>query len=183
MSRGIRNLNLPSFEDINIQGQLQKRALRNFDRLESSRFHPDQICKDGKVNTWPGDIEGRIVLGLVLLARSTHREARYLDEIIRRFPGWMNEEGFFGTMYGPEVFDEQQFSSHGWVLRGLCEYYEFTHDEKILDMIDTIMRNLILPSTGFFRLTWSRSMHRPMRPLPRCVQLSGFVNQAATLGG
>ena len=67
MSRGIRNLNLPSFEDINIQGQLQKRALRNFDRLESSRFHPDQICKDGKVNTWPGDIEGRIVLGLYSL--------------------------------------------------------------------------------------------------------------------
>lgn len=148
MNPTFRHLSLPSFEDIDVQGQLRKRAMRNFDRLESSRYHPEQVHRDGKISTWPGDTEGRIVLGLTLLARSTHRKARFLDDLVGRFPGWMNEEGFFGPVHGPELFDEQQFSSHGWALRGLCEYYEFTRKQAALDMIGTILHNLILPSAG-----------------------------------
>jgi hypothetical protein len=33
-------------------------------------------------------------------------------------------------------------------LRGLCEYYEWKHDERALEMIDKIVRNLVLPTAG-----------------------------------
>jgi len=141
-------MNTTQFENIRVGGQLLKRALRSFDRMESSKYHPDQIRRDGAGNTWPGDIEGRATLALTLLSRATGRKARHLDDMVHRFPKWMNSEGFFGPVHREE-FDEQQFSSHGWVLRGLCEYYEFTKDETVLAMVRRIVDNLFLPSAGF----------------------------------
>jgi len=45
-------------------------------------------------------------------------------------------------------FDEQQLSGHGWLMRGLCEYYEYTNDASALSMAKRICENLFLPLTG-----------------------------------
>ena len=136
------------FDGIEIAGDLAKRANQNYDRLESKIYQPPMVFESESAKTWAGDWEGRTVLGLTLLSRSTHREARYLDEILRLYPKRMNSQGYFGPLLDPKAVDEQQLSGHGWVLRGLCEYYEWKHDERVLEMIDKIVRNLVLPTAG-----------------------------------
>jgi hypothetical protein len=136
------------FAAMEIAGDLAKRANQNYDRLESDIYQPPLVFESESAKTWPGDWEGRTVLGLTLLSRSTHREARYLDEILRLYPAKMNSQGYFGPLLDPKAVDEQQLSGHGWVLRGLCEYYEWKHDERVLEMIDKIVRNLVLPTEG-----------------------------------
>jgi len=137
-----------SFDGIEIAGDLAQRANLNYDRLESNIYQPPRVFESESARSWPGDWEGRTVLGLTLLSRSTHREARYLDEILRLYPAKMNSQGYFGPLLDPKAVDEQQLSGHGWVLRGLCEYYEWKHDERVLEMIDKIVRNLVLPTAG-----------------------------------
>ena len=137
-----------SFDGIEIAGELAKRAGQNFDRLESDIYRPPLVFEGVEVRTWPGDWEGRTLLGLTLLSRSTHREARYLDEILRLYPAKMNSQGYFGPLLDPKAVDEQQLSGHAWVLRGLCEYYEWKKDERVFEMIDKVVRNLALPTRG-----------------------------------
>jgi len=136
------------FQGIEIAGDLAQRANQNYDRLESNIYQPPMVFESESAKSWAGDWEGRTVLGLTLLSRSTHREARYLDEILRLYPARMNSQGYFGPLLDPKAVDEQQLAGHGWVLRGLCEYYEWKRDERVLDMINKIVRNLVLPTTG-----------------------------------
>ena len=126
-----RRLVPESFDRIEVAGDLAQRASQNYDRLESDIYQPPLVFESGSVKVWPGDWEGRTVLGLTLLSRSTHREARYLDEILRLYPAKMNGQGYFGPPLDPEAVDEQQLSGHGWVLRGLCEYYEWMLTELL----------------------------------------------------
>jgi len=137
-----------SFDGIEIAGDLAQRAGKNYDRLESDIYQPPRVFESMAAESWPGDWEGRTVLGLTLLSRSTHREARYLDEILRQYPARMNAQGYFGSLLDPHAIDEQQMSGHGWVLRALCEYYEWKRDERVLEMIDKMVRNLALPTRG-----------------------------------
>jgi len=139
------------FEDIKIAGDLQKRALRNFDRMESERYRLPKVFVTSRSNyKWPGDIEGRTLLALVLLSRATGREARHLPEIMQQLPKHLNEKGYFGPVY-EGVADEQQLSSHGWVLRGLCEYYLWKHDRQVLEMVKTMTTSLALPLAGYYK--------------------------------
>ena len=119
---GKRRLAPASFDGIEIGGDLATRASQNYARLESDIYQPPMVFESGSAKVWPGDWEGRTMLGLTLLSRSTHREARYLDEILRQYPSRMNSQGYFGPLLDPKAVDEQQLSGHGWVLRGLCEY-------------------------------------------------------------
>jgi hypothetical protein len=93
-------------------------------------------------------VEGRTVLALTLLARSTHREARYLNDILEQYPGRMNASGYFGPPLDLKAIDEQQLSGHGWVLRGLSEYCEWRRDARSREMLERIVRNLALPTRG-----------------------------------
>lgn len=132
--------------DVRIGGELQQRVHRNFDRMEQSDYQPPKVHSDE--SQWPGDMEGRTVLALTLLARAAHRNPRYLDQILSLFPKWMNARGFFGPIYSDGSINEQQLSGHGWVLRGLCEHYQWTHDERSLAMLQKIVENLVLPTAG-----------------------------------
>ena len=102
------------FRGIEIAGDLAQRAGQNYDRLESDIYRPPLVFDDlGSSKTWPGDWEGRTVLGLTLLSRSTHREARYLDDILRLYPQKMNSQGYFGPLLDLKAINEQQLSGHG----------------------------------------------------------------------
>ena len=132
---------------VSVSGELRTRLLRNFDRLEEDKYRPDKLFLDYKDSWgWPGDTEGRTILGLVCDARATGREPRYLQEILRIFPSKLNEKGYFGPVF--DHANEQQLAGHGWVLRGLCEYRRWKNDRSVDPLIRGIVKNLFLPLEG-----------------------------------
>jgi len=139
-----------AFDQVQVGGELLSRLTRNFNRLEEEKYRPAKVyLSEEQSGWWPGDTEGRTILGLTLDAQATGREPCYLDSIIALFPQKVNPKGYFGTIYPDSLFDEQQLSSHGWVLRGLCEYYLWKKDPEVLLYINRIINNLILPTKGF----------------------------------
>jgi hypothetical protein len=136
-------------DGIHVGGDLHKRILRNFDRLESQRFQPleDVGCFRESKYSWPGDMEGRTILSLALLEQAVEREAVYLDKTLHMLPERMNEKGFFGEDFFPQC-DEQQLSGHGWFLRGLCELYLDGGDPDVRKMIENVVDHLVLPTAG-----------------------------------
>jgi len=83
-------------DQINVQGELNTRLMKNFDRLEEGKYQPDSLfISEEESNWWPGDKEGRTILALTKLAQATGREPKYLDTIIKLFPEKVNEKGYF----------------------------------------------------------------------------------------
>ncbi len=137
-----------SYTEINITGELSQRVHKNFDRLEEEKYQPDHVFLTEKESgDWPGDTEGRTILGLALDAQASHRMPKYLDEIIRRIPANLNAKGYMGTIHDGKAH-EQQLSGNGWLLRGLCEYYQWKHDPKVRKAIAGVARNLFLEAAG-----------------------------------
>ncbi len=133
-------------EHVTVSGDLKARAIRNFDRMESSIYHPDNLFITASGDSkWPGDMEGRAALALTMLGQSTHRTPEYLETIIREFPSKMNSLGYFGPIHKDSV-SEQQLAGHGWTLRALCEYYNWKKDTSALGMIKKIIEHLALPT-------------------------------------
>lgn len=132
-------------EEIRSAGELAQRLERNLDRLESEIYRPDAVFKD---DDWPGDFVGRTILGTVLNSRASGRAPRYLQTIIEELPSHLNGRGYLGPVY--EGKDEQQLSGHGWLLRGLCEYYTLSGDSSIVPLVKGIAANLFLPSAQLY---------------------------------
>ena len=129
-------------------GDLGERIARNFNRLEEEKYQPNKVfLTEVESNDWPGDTEGRTILGLVMDAKASGREPKYLDEIIRRIPEHLNSQGYMGTIH-PGIMHEQQLSGNGWMLRGLCEYYLWKNDDSVLDIIKSISYNLFAAGKG-----------------------------------
>ena len=137
-------------ESVQTGGELAERIARNFDRLEDEMYRPDSVFHSRLADSWPGDAQGRIVLGLVCDARAGHRAPLYLDTILDHYPAFMNARGYFGPVF-EGVFNEQQLSGNGWVLRGLCEYYEWTRDPQALERIRAIVDGVFMPGKGYFK--------------------------------
>ncbi|MBC8080497.1 MAG: glycoside hydrolase family 127 protein, partial [Gorillibacterium sp.] len=135
------------YNNIFPSGDLYQRVIDNFHRLEREEYQPDQVYRPEPYD-WPGDNEGRTILALVLAAQAGHSRPKYLEEILNRLPGWMNEQGYFGQIYPNGVTDEQQLSSNSWFLRGLAEHYTWMKDERSLNMLEQVVRNLLLPTKG-----------------------------------
>ena len=80
-------------------GELATRVNRNFDRLEEPKYRPENVFLTMEQSGgWPGDTEGRTMLGLILDSQITGREPKYLDAILKRFPSELNERGYFGPL-------------------------------------------------------------------------------------
>jgi uncharacterized protein len=142
-----------NFKDINIEGELLTRAMKNFDRLESDIYTPAKVFpvkQDENSIGWPGDKEGRTILGLVMEAQATHREPVYLAEMIKMLPSKLNTKGYLGPLQG-DTLNEQQLSGHGWLLRALCEYYLWKRDENVKKYILNIIQNLVLTTKGYHK--------------------------------
>ncbi len=132
--------------------ELDARLAASWRRLHEEKYHPDNVfLTNEQSHYWPGDTEGRTVLALTKLAQATGLEPVHLDEILRRFPEKMNSRGYFGDIAPEGICDEQQLSSHGWVLRGLCEHYQWRPSVEVGEMIQGIVTNLVLPTKGKHR--------------------------------
>jgi len=129
---------------------LRARLERNFDRMEEAKYRPQNVYLTMKQSgNWPGDTEGRTILALVCDARTTGREPKYLDEILRLLPSKVNEKGYLGPVFTDQIH-EQQLSGNGWLLRGLCEHWLWKRDAASLAAVRRIARNLYLPLAGKF---------------------------------
>ena len=131
-------------------GLLRERMQLNFDRMDSARFAPIELsgCLREKGYAWPGDMEGRALLAFVRLERATGRPSANLAALRQVWPSRLNCDGYFGAVLDPQAIDEQQLSGHGWVLRGLCELYDWRHDPAVLEEIRVIVKHLALPTLG-----------------------------------
>ena len=136
-------------KSITTLGDLGYRQLKNMERLEADIYRPDKMFHMG--NGWPGDWEGRTLLGLVRLWEATNREPSYLKEIIQALPEHLNEKGYLGHILAEGQADEQQTSGHNWLLRGLLEYQRLTGDDQIRGLAQRIIENLYLPLRGAYR--------------------------------
>jgi len=131
-------------------GLLLQRTLLNFDRMDSARFAAVEKsgCLREPSYVWPGDMEGRALLAFVRLERATGRPSVNLPALRSAWAGRLNKQGYFGKELDPQAIDEQQLSGHGWVLRALCELYDWKHEPAVLAEISTIVKNLALPTRG-----------------------------------
>jgi len=164
------------FEQIQIKGELFKRAMKNFDRLETDIYFPCNVFpkqQQGPSLGWPGDREGRTILALVLEAQATHRTPLYLDEMIRILPEKLNKKGYLGPI-SQDILDEQQLSGHGWLLRGLCEYYQWKKDPRVKKYIQGIINNLALPTKGYHK-------NYPIVPGGRISNTGGMAGTSANV--
>lgn len=161
---------------VTVTGELQKRLSQNMNRLEETKYRPDHVFLTEKQSgNWPGDTEGRTILGLVMDAQATGRAPRYLDEIIRRVPAHLNDLGYMGTIHRDSV-DEQQLSGNGWMLRGLCEYALWKQDTTLYPMIRRMAENLFLPIEKYVA-------DYPITPASRVKNTGGASGHTAqTLG-
>lgn len=139
--------------ELKVEGELKTRILKNFSRLEEEKYQPMNVfLTDKQSGNWPGDTEGRTILGLVMDAQSGHCSPTYLEEIINLIPQKLNAKGYMGKIYPAGIMDEQQLSGNGWMIRGLVEYYKWKKDKKVLEIIKSISNNLFLPGKGCYKL-------------------------------
>lgn len=133
------------------EGDLKERLERNKQRLEGGKYLPENVfLTEQQSGGWPGDTEGRTILGLACDSRALGVGSSNLVEIISLVPSHLNERGYMGTDHG-EVIDEQQLSGHGWLLRGLCAYYRLTGDESVLETVRSVSENLFVRHSGKYR--------------------------------
>lgn len=133
-----------------IEGELGYRMKKSFSRLESKYYKPEKIyvIEPGQ---WPGDWEGRTLLGVVMLAKTTGMTPDYLSEILEDLPNHLNEKGYFDKILPERQFDEQQLSGHNWFLRAMIELYLWQPDDKYYQIIKRLVENLYLPVTGYYK--------------------------------
>ena len=131
-------------------GTLRERMLLNFDRMDTARFAPVEKtgCLREATYDWPGDMEGRALLAFVRLERAAGRASVHLASLRTAWPGRLNRQGYFGPLLDPQAIHEQQLSGHGWVLRALCELYDWKREPAVLEEIRVIVYNLALPTRG-----------------------------------
>jgi len=153
-------------------GLLRERMMLNFDRMDSERYAPVERmgCLREADYAWPGDMEGRALLAFVRLERTTGRRSAHLANLRSVWASRLNARGYFGKLLDPNAIDEQQLSGHGWVLRGLCELYEWSHEAGVLDEIRTIVDNLCLPTRG-------AHADYPINPALRVKERGGIVGE------
>ena len=135
--------------NVTARGELGARCALSSARLESPIYRPDVIYSIEQAG-WPGDWEGRTILALSCQAQITKREPSYLDEIVSQLKSHLNPRGYLGPIYDGKL-NEQQLSGHGWLLRGLCEYYLYRKYDYVLPLIDGIVRGLFLPAKDKYR--------------------------------
>lgn len=144
-----RAMSLVGWSTQRVGGELRHRMARNFARLHDHEYQGGSFFRsasEGGAYGWPGDHEGRTILGLTLLARALHQEPTTLAGHLDLLPSHLNERGYLGHILPAGQADEQQLSGHSWLLRGLCEHYLWTGEQRSLDQADRVARELFLPT-------------------------------------
>ncbi len=134
---------------IKLNGELLERIQANRTRIADKQYCVPEVFANG--GDWPGDWQGRTILSLASLYNALEGFDKERKDILKQLTDILdaldketNQYGYFGALLNPEKVDEQQISGNSWFLRGLCESYLITKDEKILDRIHNIINNYLL---------------------------------------
>lgn len=130
------------------KGELAIRMMKNFGRLHDGiyncrNFHPANIG-------WPGDYEGRVLLGLISQSEINGLPPVYLEELTSYIFEKTSEYGYFGDKFNPELINEQQLSGNSWFARSMVELYRYNKDLQALDRVKRCSENLFLQCRGFY---------------------------------
>jgi uncharacterized protein len=109
-------------------------------RFDTSPYLPDLIHRPGY--EWPGDMEGRVLLAIARLGQINGKPHRLIEHMDRRWSRMVNPMGYFGDVLPNGTADEQQLSSHGWVLRGLCRMYDLTGEDRWIGRATAVVQGL-----------------------------------------
>jgi len=126
-----------------IDGDLHKRIHMNITRLDQTDYLPDN--KFFMNVEWPGDWEGRILLAMVNGAAATGRIPVYYEEYLGRLTKLLTENGYMGPKINDGSVNEQQLAGNSWLLRALCDLYEWRGEQHIYNLIKGMCETLILP--------------------------------------
>ena len=128
-----------------LEGDLQNRLQANYDRLQQPLFSFDSMSTAFTVREAPGDWIGRDILSQSILSQVLHREASLVfRRIMDSVPSLLNEQGYVGSVIPDSIANEGFITGHNGFLRGLNEYYLWTHDSLTLERIRTIVNNLFV---------------------------------------
>ncbi|MBQ6254782.1 MAG: glycoside hydrolase family 127 protein [Bacteroidales bacterium] len=137
-------------EQVLANRDLLARLHRNFDRMETEHYQPGNVfLTEEESGGWSGDTEGRTILALIMDARSTGRQPRYLDSILDRLPKKLNERGYLGPDFFPNV-SEQQLGGNCWLLNALSEHYLWKGDSTSLALLRSVAEGLYVPAKEYF---------------------------------
>lgn len=139
-----------SYNSITLRGEISRRILTNYARMESKYYNPDFVFK-ADTGGWSGDWEGRTMLALISLAQITGNEPSFLEIMIDNIEKHLNSRGYLGKELPKGETDEQQLSGHNWLLSALLEYYLWKQDDRVLNTIHNIINNLYLPAIGHYK--------------------------------
>ena len=131
-------------------GLLKQQIEKNYERLHSPIYDENHIFRDNSY-AWSGDWEGRTILALVSLWKATGKKPARLDAILTRLYEKLQPNGYLGAVLDTSKINEMQLAGNGWLLSGLCELYELTQDEKVLQAVCGLVNKLYLVVAPFYR--------------------------------
>ena len=132
-------------------GELLRRLMMSYSRLEGPLYGAEIFDKSAEENPqWPGDWEGRTILAVVMLAKATGREPENLKPLLQELEKRINQDGYMGPLIQEGRINEQLLAGNSWVMRGLCELYEWRRDEKTLEAIRNMAEGLFLKTSGTY---------------------------------
>jgi len=132
-------------------GDLDHRLALSFQRLSQPDYDIGSVLADKIEPSWPGDVQGRLVLAWTALAQATGREPPQLKALVAGLPATFNRDGYLGPLLDLNAINEQQLSGHGWLISGLCHYADYSGDRRPLAWVDQMIHNLALPLRGAYR--------------------------------
>ncbi len=138
-----------NYKNIETFGDLRYRALKNFERMESELYRPDNFFKDSGYS-WPGDFEGRTLLALLSDEKTTGKSATYMARIFAELEKHLNRDKYFGETVG-DFLSEQMIAGNSWFMRAVCEHYAMYNDAPSLDIIKTVADRLLLKLPPFYK--------------------------------
>jgi len=155
--------------------ELTIRMEKSFQRLHDKKYqlHIEDSRDSGG---WPGDWEGRTLLGLIHLSKVLNQTPKYLNEILDFLFKVTREQGYFGAKVIKGEADEQQLSGNSWFLRAICELYQWTGDERALHTIKMMAENLLLPMLGKYNEYPNRPEQRVFEGKASGEKIDGMVN-------
>lgn len=135
--------------DVRMTGELSKRLTASFNRLEEGFYSPPGLY-DSPNAGWPGDKEGRTLLGLVLLEQVTGRPAKHLEASLDMYSRRVNARGYLGPVMAPDAIHEQTLGGQFWVLNAFYEYEEWKKNGRMNTGADQILNNIYLASAAAY---------------------------------
>lgn len=138
-----------------VNGNLLKRIKLYSKRLLDDIYNYPYVFE--KDDDWPGDYPGRTLLALTSLYvcfENNEKEKvdikERIDLLFSHLKEYINDDYFFGPKFDASLINEQQLSGNSWYLRGICRYFEITHDQEIYEMLKTINEKLLIPLAKYY---------------------------------